>query len=97
MIIQMIARNIGEGGRRETDAVKAALLEPMARGFEREMRDAILSKPGENGVQLVVFGLTTPMVPRLAEGMPCPSQSWRTKEATDVLPLVPVTATTVSG
>jgi hypothetical protein len=41
--------------------------------------------------------LTTPTVPRLAASKPCPVQIWRTKEATDVLPLVPVTATAVLG
>ncbi len=42
-------------------------------------------------------GVTTPTVPRLAAWNPCPAQSWRTKDATEVLPLVPVTATSVSG
>ena len=40
-------------------------------------------------------GPTTPTVPRLAARNPICSQSWRTKEATEVLPLVPVTATAV--
>ncbi len=46
---------------------------------------------------LVPDGLTRPTVPRLAAVNPSPDQSWRTKEATEVLPLVPVTATTVFG
>ena len=39
----------------------------------------------------------TPSVPRLADLWPSAAKSWRTKSATELLPLVPVTATTVSG
>jgi hypothetical protein len=39
----------------------------------------------------------TPVVPMLTEGTPIACQSWRAKVATEVLPFVPVTATTVSG
>ena len=42
-------------------------------------------------------GETTPTVPRLAARMPMAVQISRTKLATDVLPLVPVTATIRSG
>ena len=42
-------------------------------------------------------GETTPTVPRLAARKPMDVQISRTKVATEVLPLVPVTATTVSG
>jgi len=38
-----------------------------------------------------------PSVPRLAALLPQPAKIWRQKVATDVLPLVPVTATTVAG
>ena len=37
------------------------------------------------------------MVPMLAAGCPIASQIWRVKAATEVLPLVPVTAAMVSG
>jgi hypothetical protein len=37
------------------------------------------------------------MVPRLAEAWPSRSQIWRVNAATDVLPLVPVTAAVVAG
>ncbi len=37
------------------------------------------------------------MVPMLAACWPSADQIWRVKAATEVLPLVPVTATTVSG
>ena len=47
----MIARDIGEGACRERDAIDAALLQAMARGFEREMGDPVLGKRGEDAVQ----------------------------------------------
>ncbi len=52
VVVQMIARDIGEGAGRERDAVDAALLQAVARGFEREMGDAVLGKRGEDRVQL---------------------------------------------
>jgi len=80
----------------------------VTRRFEREMGDALFGQRGEKAVQLnrigvvclrllVPDGLTTPTVPRLAAANPCAAQSWRTNDATDVLPLVPVTATAISG
>jgi hypothetical protein len=42
-------------------------------------------------------GAATPVVPMLAAGLPSRSQICRVKEATEVLPLVPVTATIVRG
>ena len=39
----------------------------------------------------------TPRVPMLAETWPAPANIWRQKLATEVLPLVPVTATQVCG
>ena len=52
VIVQMIARNVGEGARREHDAVEAALLQAVARRFERKMGDAILGEGGEDAVKL---------------------------------------------
>ncbi len=51
MIIEMIARQIGEGAGAETHAIEAALIEPMRRGLESEMRDAILRQLIERLVQ----------------------------------------------
>ncbi len=51
MIIQMIARDVGEGGRGNLDAVEPELVEPVARGFEREMLDALVLQSGELGMQ----------------------------------------------
>ena len=41
--------------------------------------------------------VVTPSVPMLAERCPAIRQSWRTSSTVEVLPLVPVTATIVSG
>ena len=41
--------------------------------------------------------VVTPSVPMLADGWPAIRQSWRTSSTFEVLPLVPVTATIVSG
>ena len=46
---------------------------------------------------MVRFGDTSPMVPMLAEAWPSRCQICRVKAATDVLPLVPVTAAMVCG
>ncbi len=43
------------------------------------------------------FGETSPMVPMLAAAWPSRSQIRRVKAATEVLPLVPVTAAIVAG
>ena len=43
------------------------------------------------------FGDTRPMVPMLAASSPSAVQIWRVKAATEVLPLVPVTAAIVAG
>ena len=44
-----------------------------------------------------LVGVITPIVPIVAAAKPASFHIWRVNEATDVLPLVPVTATTVSG
>ena len=41
--------------------------------------------------------VVTPSVPMLADGWPAIRQSWRVSSTFEVLPLVPVTATIVSG
>ncbi len=51
VVVQMIPRDVGEGARGKLDAVDAALLQPMARCFERKMGDARSRKLGEDRVQ----------------------------------------------
>jgi hypothetical protein len=104
----MVAAEIGEAGRREPHAVEPALVEPMRRGFHGEVRDAVRREPVEGLVQGDGVGVVrepyaapsdvmTPSVPRLALRRPEAAKSWRAKSATELLPLVPVTATIVSG
>ncbi len=51
MIIEMVARQIGEGAGREPHAIEPALIEPMRRGLEGEMRDAVPRQLVERLVQ----------------------------------------------
>src|SRR5215831_3175026 len=52
MVIEVVARNIGEGTRGKPQTIDAALLEPVARCFEREMRNAGFRKLGKDAMQL---------------------------------------------
>ena len=52
MIIQMVARDVGEGARGKRNAVSAALLQAVARSLEGEMGDAVLGETGEDRMQL---------------------------------------------
>ena len=108
MIVEMVAREICEGGRSHPQAIEAKVVEPMRRSLDREMRDAFAGERVERAMQRDRIGRgeravdgspgeTRPMVPMLAEGWPSPRQIWRVKAATDVLPLVPVTAAMVGG
>ena len=56
MIVEMIAREIGEGAGGEAHAVEPPLLEPVARRFEREMGDVVAGKIGHDLVQLDRIG-----------------------------------------
>ena len=44
MIVEMIAADIGEGADLHAQAVEPMLIEPMRRGFDGEMRDALARK-----------------------------------------------------
>ncbi len=48
----MLVREVGEGSRRQAQAVKAMLVEAVARGFDGEMRHALVCQRGEVGVEL---------------------------------------------
>ena len=52
----VIARDVGESRRRHIDPVETELVEPMARGFEREMIDAFVLQPRELSMQLDRIG-----------------------------------------
>ena len=104
VIIEMVARQVGERRRRQREPVEAELVEPVARGLERDMVDALplrgrcssrCSATGSGVVRLPAAsksGPTMPRVPRLAARQPSRAQICRVKAATEVLPLVPVTA-----
>ncbi len=51
-MIEMIAREIGEGGQREPNAVEAALIDPERRRLHGEMRDAAPREFVERAMQL---------------------------------------------
>ena len=63
--------------------------------------DTLLRKVTMSGVVSPVFtcssDVVTPSVPMDAERCPAMRHSWRVISTVDVLPFVPVTATTVSG
>ena len=73
------------------------------------MRDAVAGEPIERALQARPdrassasrrsprVGVTRPMVPMLAASWPSAAQIWRVNAATEVLPLVPVTAAIVAG
>ncbi len=108
MVIHVIAREIGKTAGGDADAVEPELVEPVRGRFEGQMRDAVAAISSSclcsaigsgvvNEPYTVRFGETRPMVPMLAEAWPSRSQIWRVNAATDVLPLVPVTAAVVAG
>ena len=59
MVVEMIARQIGEGARARSDAVEPALLEPVARGLERQMRDPLAASSAERLVKLDRIGVVS--------------------------------------
>ena len=82
MIIHVIARDVGESRCSHIDPVETELIEPVARGFQRQMLDAFLLQPRELGMQRDRIGrrvreLHVPgrridaEVPRLAALRPC--------------------------
>src|SRR5579871_4431487 len=51
MVIEMIARQVGERRRSDDEAVEAKLRKAMARGFDRQMGDARFGETGEIAMQ----------------------------------------------
>ena len=103
----MVAAEIGEGAGRQPHAVEAVLVEAVRRGLDGQMRDAFAGQLGRASRaaspdrassasrRRAPSGLTTPMVPSEAALWPSAAKIWRVNSATEVLPLVPVTATIV--
>ena len=108
MIIDMIAREVGEAAGRDTHAVEPVLVEAVRRASSARCvtpspASASSVRCSSTGSGVVSepycspFGDTTPTVPMLAAGRPSAAQICRVKAATEVLPLVPVTAAIVAG
>src|ERR1700722_3672756 len=51
MVIEMVARQIGEGACRQANTIKAALIEPVRRCLEREVADRFVYKLIERFMQ----------------------------------------------
>ena len=51
VVVEVVARQVGEGGRREAHAVEAALLDAVRGRLHREMRDTVGGEPVEALVQ----------------------------------------------
>ena len=109
MIIEMIARDVGESRRRDLQSVEPILVEAMRGRFDRQMRDAVAGELIERAVQrdrvrrrqrAVNFAARRNDADRAdaggADGR-ARVQIWRVNAATEVLPLVPVTAAMVRG
>ena len=56
MIIEMIARQIGEGAGGDAHAVEPMLVEPVRGGFQRQMRDALAGQRIERAMQFDRIG-----------------------------------------
>ena len=52
MIVEMIARDVGECRRGKVQAIEPVLIEPMRRSFDREMADAIAGQGLKRAMQL---------------------------------------------
>ena len=104
VVVEVVAGEVGEARRREPHAVEPALVEPVAGCLHRRMGDALVGEVGEQrgaassarawcGERRARPRPRRPTVPKLTAVSPSASQICRVKLATEVLPLVPVTAT----
>ena len=110
VIVEMVARQIGERRRREQKCRRAGIARghgstPRSRRVRCRLRpnppDRDAGRPGPASSARRAAALrdddTGPSVPRLAAGWPSAVQISRVKCATEVLPFVPVTAAIVRG
>src|SRR5262249_36778260 len=56
VIVEMVARDIGEAGDGDAQAVETALVEAVGRGFDSKMSNAVAREPIERAVQLNRIG-----------------------------------------
>ena len=73
MIVEMIARQIGEGRRRDAHAVEPVLIEAVRGRFDRKMRDAFAGERIERAMQLDRIGRGQRAVGLAASATPCRS------------------------
>ncbi len=110
VIVEMVAAEIGKAHGLKAEAVEPALVEPVAGGFQGDVVDAAGLEHRQARVQRQRIGRRERCpggqscrrsrcraCRRLPPAMPLACQIWRTNETTEVLPLVPVTATVTSG
>ena len=109
VIVHVVARDVGQRRRGEAHPVEPVLREAVARGLHRRMGAALLGQPGQRRVQgqrirawCARAAPRSPAPSRRAcrgrpPGAPPRAQIRRRNWATEVLPLVPVTAAITSG
>ena len=109
MIIHVVARQVGEGAGGDAHAVEAVLIEAVRGGFEGKMRDALAGdlveltmqrdriRRGQRSVDGALRRHQSDGADAGRANDPARCQICRVKAATEVLPLVPVTAAMVAG
>ena len=105
VIIQMIARQIGERRGADLHAVESVLIEPVARRFHGQMGHAFVGQRLQRAMQVdrIGRGQTAGKIRFRRDDAERPgarrhaAEVWRANVTVDVLPLVPVTAATNSG
>src|SRR5690606_5671764 len=105
VMLEVIARQVGEGAGSRQQRFGAGLAEAVAPRLQRPRRPArpvmferdVTMSGVVSPVDTLSSGVVTPRVPIEAERWPHIRQICRVISTVDVLPLVPVTATTVSG
>ncbi len=108
VVVQVVAREVGEGRRREAHPLHALLLQRMRRHLHRDRAHPGIDQLAQHALQLHGTGrgesgppgsvrpalpTSTPSVPIDAAGASGVSSTWRSIDAVVVLPLVPVTPT----
>ena len=109
VVVEMVARQVGEPRRREPHPVEPELVEPVRGGLDRRVLHAG-ARPARPGSRRAPPGRawsgrgrrrSRARSGRACRGWrrrwPASAQSWRRNSTVLVLPLVPVTATTVAG
>ena len=111
MIVEVVLGEVGKAGRAQLDAVDAALVDAVRAGLERQMGHTHVGQAGDHlgdvtgvrrgqprGRQLLVgLARLDPVEHPGRTFQPSLAKIWRQKPATEVLPLVPVTATHMAG